>query len=91
VGFRRRDRCPLGAAAFIAPFTSRLSSLGNRALLPPDRALAFYNTHTAESAAVEFCRAGVLVPLSLEAINHILRDTWTGEVKEIDVGPVRTW
>jgi uncharacterized protein YcbK (DUF882 family) len=55
-------------------------------LLPPDRALAFYNTHTAESAAVEYCRAGALVPSSLAAINHILRDTWTGEVKEIDVG-----
>jgi uncharacterized protein YcbK (DUF882 family) len=52
--------------------------------LPPDRALSFYNTHTGESEAVEYCRSGCLVPASLEKIDHILRDHRTGETKPID-------
>ena len=47
--------------------------------------MSFYNTHTGESAAVEYCRSGCLVPASLEKIDHILRDHRTGETKAIDV------
>ncbi|MCK7531930.1 MAG: DUF882 domain-containing protein [Marinilabiliales bacterium] len=59
------------------------------ALLPTGH-LAFYNTHTAEFAAVEYCQSGSLVPASLETINRILRDTRTGEVKDIDLRPPRS-
>jgi uncharacterized protein YcbK (DUF882 family) len=82
----RRQFLGLSAAALMVPFTSRIASLAGGGLLPTDRDLSFYNTHTAESASVEYCRAGELVPDSLAKINHILRDTWTGEVKDIDVG-----
>jgi uncharacterized protein YcbK (DUF882 family) len=86
----RRRFLGLGAAALALPFVTRLTAFaspGPKAEpLPPDRDLSFYNTHTGESAAVEYCRAGCLVPDSLEKINHILRDTRTGETKAIDVG-----
>lgn len=81
----RRRFLSLGAAALAVPFITRLSALASPAPLPPDRDLAFYNTHTAESAAIQYCRSGALLPGSLEKINHILRDTRTGETKDIDV------
>ena len=81
----RRRFLGLGAAALALPFVSRLSALTAPTPLPPDRDLAFFNTHTAESTAVEYCRSGCLVPASLVKINHILRDTFTGEIKPIDV------
>jgi len=82
----RRKFLGLGAAALALPFASRLAAFIPAEPLPPDRALAFYNTHTGESAAVEYCRAGELVPASLEKIDHILRDPYTGEVKAVDRG-----
>ena len=82
----RRRFLGLGAAALALPFASRLSAFASPEPLPPDRDLSFYNTHTGEAAAVEYCRSGCLVPESLATINHILRDTWTGETKDIDVG-----
>jgi uncharacterized protein YcbK (DUF882 family) len=82
----RRRFLGLGAAALALPLVSRLSALTSPAPLPADRDLAFYNTHSGESAAVEYCQSGCLVPASLDKINHILRDTWTGEVKPIDTG-----
>jgi len=82
----RRRFLGLGAAALALPFASRLSAFVPPEALPPDRALAFYNTHTAEFATVEYCQSGSLVPASLGTINRILRDTRTGEVKDIDLG-----
>lgn len=78
----------LGWSAAIAalPILSRLpAAAAMPASLPPDRGLSFFNIHTGESAAVEYCRSGCLIPPSLERINHLLRDYRTGEVKEIDV------
>ena len=82
----RRRFLALGAATLALPFASRLTAFTSPEPLPPDRDLSFYNTHTGESAAVEYCRSGCLVPDSLEKIDHILRDTRTGETKTIDVG-----
>lgn len=82
----RRRFLALGAAALALPWAARLSAREGSEPLPPNRSLAFYNTHTGESADVEYCRAGSLIPASLETINHILRDTRTGEVIEIDRG-----
>lgn len=81
----RRRFLGLGAAALTLPFVSRLSVFAGPEPLPPDRGLSFYNTHTGESAAVEYCRAGCLVPPSLEKINRLLRDHRTGDIKDIDV------
>jgi uncharacterized protein YcbK (DUF882 family) len=82
----RRRFLGLGAAALCLPFAAKLRGFTAPLTLPPDRGLSFYNTHTGESAAVDYCRSGALVPESLRKINHILRDTRTGEVKDIDIG-----
>jgi uncharacterized protein YcbK (DUF882 family) len=82
----RRRFLAMGAAALALPFASRLAAFAPPEPLPADRNLAFFNTHTGESAAVEYCRSGCLVPESLTKINHILRDTRTDETKDIDVG-----
>jgi uncharacterized protein YcbK (DUF882 family) len=85
----RRQFLSLGVAALCLPFLTRLTALASPSSLaeplPPDRGLSFYNTHTGEAAAVEYCRSGCLLPASLEKINHILRDHRTGEIKAIDV------
>jgi len=82
----RRRFLGLGAAALALPFASRLLALVPSEALPPDRDLSFYNTHTGEFAAVEYCQSGSFVPASLGTINRILRDTRTGEVKDVDLG-----
>ena len=81
----RRRFIGLGAAALALPFISRLPAAALSEPLPPDRSLSFYNTHTGELAAVDYCHSGCLVSPSLEKINHILRDHRTGETKDIDV------
>src|SRR4030042_3610415 len=82
----RRRFLALGAAALAVPLMSRLSAFAApEPLLPPDRGLSFYNTHTGESETVEYCRSGGLVPPSLGTINNILRDHRTGETRDIDV------
>ena len=81
----RRRFLALGAAALALPFASRLSAFASPEPLPADRDLSFYNIHTGESEAVEYCRNGCLVPDSLQKVNHILRDTRSGEIKDIDV------
>jgi uncharacterized protein YcbK (DUF882 family) len=82
----RRRFLGLGAAAAFIPFLSRLSAFASpEPLLPLDRDLSFYNTHTGESATVEYCRSGCFITPSLEKINHILRDHRTGEMKNIDI------
>lgn len=81
----RRRLLELGAAAACLPFLTRLSAFTAPEPLLPDRSLSFYNTHTGESASVEYCHSGCFVSSSLEKINHILRDHRTGEMKDIDV------
>jgi uncharacterized protein YcbK (DUF882 family) len=85
----RRRFLGLGAAALALPFLGRLAAFASPgpldAPLPLDRGLSFYNTHTAEAADIEYCQSGCIVPQSLDKINHILRDTRTGEIKDIDV------
>ncbi|MGZ5495338.1 MAG: DUF882 domain-containing protein [Candidatus Aminicenantales bacterium] len=81
----RRRFLALGAAALALPFASRLAAFASPEPLPSDRDLSLYNIHSGESEAVEYCRNGCLVPDSLQKVNHILRDTRTGEIKDIDV------
>jgi uncharacterized protein YcbK (DUF882 family) len=49
-----------------------------------ERRLSFFNTHTSESLEVCYCRGGSYDPTALQAIDRILRDHRTGEVKSID-------
>lgn len=73
----------LAAAACILP------PLGAQASTPPRtkaprRELRFYNTHTNESLEVCYCADGRYLPEGLRAVNHIMRDHRTGEVRPID-------
>ena len=54
----RRHFLALASAGLALPFLTRLSAFASPEPLPPDRELAFYNTHTGESAAVAYCRSG---------------------------------
>ncbi len=81
----RRRFLRMGAAALAYPIFSRLACFASPEPLLPDRALSFYNTHTTESAAVAYCQSNCLVTESLERIDYILRDHWSGEIKPIDV------
>ncbi len=81
----RRRFIGLSATALAFPLLSRIPSFAVPNPLPPDRALSFFNTHTLESASIEYCQSGCLITSSLREVDHILRDHRTGEVKEIDV------
>jgi uncharacterized protein YcbK (DUF882 family) len=48
------------------------------------RALHFAHLHTGERLAVEYCTAGRYVPDALAAVDTLLRDFRTGDVKAID-------
>jgi uncharacterized protein YcbK (DUF882 family) len=50
------------------------------------RALHFAHLHTGERLAVEYCTAGDYVPDALAAVNTLLRDFRTGDVRAIDPG-----
>jgi uncharacterized protein YcbK (DUF882 family) len=81
----RRRFIGMGAAALAYPLLSRIPCFATPLALPPDRTLSFFNTHTMESASVEYCQAGCLQTPSLEKIDYILRDYRSGEIKPIDV------
>ncbi len=77
-----------GPAVLVAAIFVGLNALAapapSPAPLPPDRSLAFFNIHTNESLAVEYCRDGCFQTSSLEKIDYILRDDRAGEVKKMD-------
>lgn len=50
----------------------------------PERSLAFYNLHTGEQLRTVYWAQGNYLYESLGAINHILRDHRTNEMKDID-------
>ncbi len=85
----RRRFIGLGSSLLAAPLLARLPLFAREApslpLLPLDRSLAFFNTHTRESLATEYCRDGCLDSAALERIDYILRDDRTGDIKKIDV------
>ena len=49
-----------------------------------DRRLAFEHTHNAETLDIVYYRDGEYLPDALKAIDHILRDWRTGDVRKID-------
>ncbi len=51
---------------------------------PERRTLALLNTHTGENLTATYREAGRLLPDALAAVDHILRDHRTGDVKPID-------
>lgn len=80
----RRQFLRLGAA-----FTAGLALPGSlhAALTPGDpqeRRLVFYNTHTREKLDICYARGASYRPEALDAVNAILRDHRTNEVRPID-------
>ena len=51
---------------------------------PPVRSLALHNLHTDERVRATFWADGAWQPKGLDAINHILRDYRTGDIRAID-------
>jgi uncharacterized protein YcbK (DUF882 family) len=56
-----------------------------RRIIPPERRLLFYNTHTEETLKVIYWYNGEYLYESLNDINYILRDHYTGKIKKIDI------
>ncbi len=68
----------LGAAALVVPRAVRAA--------PADeRALAFFHTHTGERGRVVYWAGGQPVREGLAAIDHLLRDHYSGDVHAIDL------
>ena len=70
----------LAAATCVVP--SSILAATRRSSASKD--LSFYNLHTGESLSVTYAANGKYIPDALQAIDHILRDFRTGEVKAID-------
>ncbi len=72
------------ASVFFAP--RALKAAVSEPTPPPERRLAFLNTHTGERLEACYCRAGRYDPRALRDINHLLRDHRTGEVGAVAPG-----
>ena len=83
-GLSRRTFLISGLAAAVACFSPHKAFASVVKAFPPEKALAFYNTHTGETLKSVYWEQGTYVPQALAEINHILRDHRTGEVKEIE-------
>lgn len=79
----RRDFLRLGsgiAAALLLPEAMARTTPA----MPPERTLAFYNTHTSESLKTVYWAEGAYQKEGLQEINNILRDHRADEVYPID-------
>jgi uncharacterized protein YcbK (DUF882 family) len=75
-------RAGLGAVAgCLAPRLASASAAGSEA-----RSLAFHSLHTGEKLRVVYFERGAYVSDALSAVDHVLRDFRTGEVREISRG-----
>ena len=75
----------LGGAAYLGGVLpgSVLASVTPQSV--PPRALSFFNTHTAETLELVYFERGEYLADALQAINRLLRDHRTDEIKPIDV------
>jgi uncharacterized protein YcbK (DUF882 family) len=82
-GVSRRTFLAAGLATAVACFSPYKAFASVLKAFPPEKALAFYNTHTGETLKAVYWDQGTYVTQALAEINHILRDHRTGEVREI--------
>jgi uncharacterized protein YcbK (DUF882 family) len=82
----RRRFLTLGSIAALAGIFPCKAFGAPSGLSQPERSLAFYNTHTGEQLRTVYWEQGNYLRDSLGAINHILRDFRTNEIKDIDTG-----
>ncbi len=60
------------------------SVLASARVVPAERALALYNTHTGEALRTVYWAQGQYLAEALHDVNHILRDHRTNEVRPIE-------
>jgi len=77
----RRDFLRGSLAGGLALITSPAWS---RAIVPDERRLRFYNTHTGEQLSATYWAEGQYQAGELTAIDRLLRDHRTGEIRSID-------
>jgi uncharacterized protein YcbK (DUF882 family) len=80
----RRRFLTWGALTTAMSLYPQLVRANDRSLHPPERSLAFYNTHTGESLNTVYWVKGEYVPDALEAVDYLLRDHRTDETIPID-------
>jgi uncharacterized protein YcbK (DUF882 family) len=80
----RRRFLSWGALATAVSLCPRFVHAGERSVSPPERSVAFYNTHTGESLDAIYWVKGRYLPDALEAVDYILRDHRTDETIAID-------
>lgn len=66
------------------PDTRHRRSLFQPVMSSPERAVALYNTHTGESVKAVYWVQGHYLPEAMSAVDHVLRDHRTDEIKRID-------
>jgi uncharacterized protein YcbK (DUF882 family) len=75
----------LAASMSLIPHSAVASrSLFQPLTTPPERAVALYNTHTGESLDAVYWVRGKYLPEALSAVDRVLRDHRTDEIKPID-------
>jgi uncharacterized protein YcbK (DUF882 family) len=81
----RRRFLTWGALATATSLWPRLVHANYQSTHPPERSLAFYNTHTGECLNTVYWINGQYLPDALEAVDYILRDHRTDQTKPIDL------
>ena len=68
----------------LPPHTKHKRNLFQPMMNSPERAIALYNTHTGESVNAVYWVQGQYIPEAKSAVDRVLRDHRTDEIKSID-------
>lgn len=79
----RRRFLRFGVAALTAAALPRQTYAGSAVESRPERALAFFNTHTGERLKITYWEQGQYIGEALSQIDNLLRDHLANETKEI--------
>lgn len=77
-----RRTAQFAAAGLLLPFTA--SARASLAHHPAARQLAFHHTHTGERLSIVYALGDEYLPQALAALNHLLRDHYSGAIGRID-------
>jgi uncharacterized protein YcbK (DUF882 family) len=83
----RRNFLGLGAAtaaAALMPSKAFAATAVKTGGLAPERALAFFHTHTGERLATSYCAGGEYIDSALTNVNTLLREFRANSIKPID-------
>jgi uncharacterized protein YcbK (DUF882 family) len=77
-----RNSARLMAGSIMLPFAQK--AVAHLSELPDARQLAFRHTHTGEHLSLVYAVGERYLPEALTALNHFLRDHYTGQIGSID-------